>query len=949
MLGASWATRFKPGITCPVNSMFGQPLIDKRSLFNFPHNMTSSTPHHPQQSTQNDTFSKASGSEAKSKETDAISTSYVVDESDFEILAAHASRSLFCSCFKSLRFTLLFLIMCVVAILLIVCIAWGITFGVTVGNFGEIIRKNTFREMSGIVTARFDAMSTMTDAVVSSGHLRDSNTPFDDFFRFGSDVFENAKRRFGPLTVILSSDNSTNPSSSSSIALTSMPAVQIASVSNIPPITPVGFQQFFLYNQSARALGTPRFGFPSTPMTRDYVQFLESHPRHFSQMSTFSCVQADNRCGALVLKYRSYYLKNGALKNGLTVDFAVTDLSTMLDSISRDDAMAFIIQRKNQRLVAVSKLDKLAAEDPAKYQLFEFVGTTDNAVLKRAADYPEENIQSITKHLQTEFGDDLIGLTSEDIVSFTYGSQNVDVQVLRLPGYNADIETENNLNDVVLVHTLPTTAFTQSAINVGVAMGCITVVVAVTALVMVCCITMCISRPLAQLSKQMNHAVDLQFHLINTKKFTYFTEIRKLQYMFYFLNQSMKQIRAFLPAHLLQTIDAKLEKDKSLKSRKGKHNKINPGAATTVEDELASESSYEDDQSDNRSFFSKSIASGKSRRSHHQFQIGMIRRVITVVEVQLVGLENILRTTSLEDFTNQHSLLVETVNQAVVTTKGATFSNFDHDRFVISINSTLSCRDNHEKQGIILAMKLKNRLERCNERFVRDSLSVLPFIIGVSTGQALVSVIGTVMMKNQSIHGYPVLLNRVMRDSVIVSFSEKQQSTLFQDGGVLVLMDGATKEKVPSHLIQCRQVNLLNVEHGHVSQQVSVFELQQLVSNKPNKEKEWLYTMQDDIRAKDQLKCNQVLTTSWAMLLRDEAHEAVEFLEEHLSSDKTSTQVFQQCLLRLAAYIDREHDGDFKSYIEKELSGVELSKHVEEMKWSCALRSFGDDEEEEVS
>ena len=298
----------------------------------------------------------------------------------------------------------------------------------------------------------------------------------------------------------------------------------------------------------------------------------------------------------------------------------------------------------------------------------------------------------------------------------------------------------------------------------------------------------------------------------------------------------------------------------------------------------------------------------------------------------------------MEDFIHQHSSVAETINQVVGITKGATLSHFDHDQFLISINSTISLRDNHEKQGAILALKLKNRLERNNERFVHDSMNILPMLIVVSSGQSLVSVVGTLLSRNQSLYGFPLLLNKTIKSSVTQSFTENEKSVIFQDGGVIAVIDGNTKSKISEKFLQLRQINSLRISYAKISSQIRIFELQKIVAGKVNKEKEWLYTMQDDEHMKRQKKSNKIMDSVWHMIERDEIHDALELLEEHLDKERTTTQVFQKSIINSLISIIDKSDGSFLNYME---TSNEWNSY-EDMKWKSTLQRkihFEDTEE----
>mmetsp|Transcript_4251 Transcript_4251/g.16028 ORF Transcript_4251/g.16028 Transcript_4251/m.16028 type:complete len:1017 (-) Transcript_4251:1864-4914(-) len=851
---------------------------------------------------------------------------------------------------RSLKCLLLTGVLMLVSMTLVVSVVWFSVFLTTLTQFGAEARVGTFAQIHSDVSGSLSRMRSVVVSLstITNGFSENTTTP-DTLRDVSSAAHQSLAKEFGRIGVSLYTANMNraaiwinyarpdNPNyvsgnlefkNSSGIFLQQLTKNLATGASTTTPKNPLA-AQIFLRPQTFvdHVLGMGQ---------TDPLLFTLPAPTTCSMDPNVEALK-DGLCELVIFKVWSHHIDSSGLHTSVILSTTTDSLSQKLTQMTNRNAMSFLLSH-DRKLIAVSRGFERIQEDEKKWRLYHYNGIA--STLLTASEYPDDLVRNSVRAIQEAHGDDLHVLDASRVLTMTVSGHYVDYQKINLgntiSGYENSpafsiFTSDIYLDSMVLVHVIGVTAYTNTSIWTGVCTICITLILSLLSLVGVIIVACCINRPVVRLIRQMESVKDMDLH-IRTDRFAYFSELRRIQSSFYYLVMNLRESRAFLPSHVLEMIEARRINNSKKKTRKDARESIQ-----TVDDEILSQSSY---NTHNPGSQTQSFAGSASHRSHsnitHQFSLGMFHRHISVVEIKLANFSKLIVSTSPKDFVLQHSQLVDLVSKLVAVTKSATLTSFSQDRFVISLNTTISSSE-HERKAAKMAMILKHRISTLNDRLSQQALEPFVVVISVCSGDGVVSVLGTHMQKQRVVFGTPIQQAEIQ---ALVAEEVVNRYAGITDSNITILVNQTIIQKLPKKSIHSRIVDVVamskkGAQHDDNWKFQYIFELQD-IALESKKEMEWMYSQHKMQEEEETTEQNQMLTKFWTLLVGEETKKALELLDtarEKATKDESQNIIFRQ-LTALVEMLGARYNSSLIEYCENGLSQINTTG---EFRWASVF------------
>lgn len=364
--------------------------------------------------------------------------------------------------------------------------------------------------------------------------------------------------------------------------------------------------------------------------------------------------------GSVFLSLTVSIVKDGEFHAFTTVDVTTKSLSNLLSNETNEvpGSVAFVIEKSSGYLIcsSITGLDV-------------FEETDDGGVLRHTVDtYGSRVVRTIGQSLKDKYGDDYSGLTGE-LADFNQ-AESVETSVM-IDGTTYVVQIGMRFGfglEWIIISATPLTYYLAMFFVIfGVATG-MAISISIITMSIALMYSILIIRPFLSFSKSMVLVEDMRLDEVQ-KGSSFFTEVASLQQYFHLLVERMKVYRAFVPQHLLQTLDEQLDNDVAMESRANKT-------------EMASK-----DQQETLSQRSETSASGRTSTSINtmRFEIGLDLLPSVML---LVRLENFFDLLSNVFFTKRevielHGQVVEIVQRAALQHRGEVTSFGDMDITVV--------------------------------------------------------------------------------------------------------------------------------------------------------------------------------------------------------------------------------------------------------------------------
>mmetsp|Transcript_10264 Transcript_10264/g.38109 ORF Transcript_10264/g.38109 Transcript_10264/m.38109 type:complete len:977 (-) Transcript_10264:2926-5856(-) len=877
------------------------------------------------------------------------------------------------SCMRSLKCLVLLGVIGLILFSLMISAVWFTVFLTTMISFGDAVRESTFHQLHSEVLSEMSRMKTAALSVSSMGNgFGEISTSSQQIRDAVMSTQLSLLQEFGQVGISFYPFNQRGAFIFSNLYDPSTPEV-VHGFTEYKQTPELKTQQFISKNLSSGVLSmSPEFPTNFTFYTYpqnfvDHVKsFNQSNPILFSRPLPSFCFQnpnvpgwEDGICMLTLIKVWSHSVDPVKGVHATAQVLSTTQaFSQKLTRITRPDAMSFLITTDGA-LISVSKgLDRIK-EDEKKWRLYQFnKNDPSKSTLRQATEYPDPMVSKSAEALHEKYGSKTIAGLEHESGALSVNGYYVDYEYVVLstldvdqnyPGQGFFFLPEVYFSKMILVHVIPTDAFTGTSIVTGLIVIAAALVGSIASLVAVVIMSCFINRPVKKLIRQMESVKDMDLTRVSVSKFTYFSELRQIQSMFYFLVLNLKQYQSFLPSHVLQMIEARkvAHSSKNSKKKRVRHATVSRTMKlTTVEDELRSQSSVEGSESQSKSFFGSVHSASqlsKSNRLSHQFTLGMFRRNLTVVQVQIINIQTMLHRVALQDFVIQHSQLTDLISKLVNLTHSATLSTFSQDSFFISLNATISSSD-HAKRAARMAVHMQRRIQMLNDRLSQQAMEPFQIVISISTGEGFVSTLGTSSQKQQVIFDAPVDVSEMqlratehlLRADILKSLNN-----------VSIILDQNTIDKLPKKHIQSRIFDVIATRstsqwRSEGEQKWSfhyLFELQD-IALESKKEEEWMYLHDQKEKEEKLTERNDKMTKAWTLIVADESREACRILTELMSpsgasashtpsfkediietqSQRIPSSSLYRRLMLLAESLTTEHDGDLSQYCKARVS-----------------------------
>uniref|UniRef100_A0A7S1KQX8 Guanylate cyclase domain-containing protein n=1 Tax=Percolomonas cosmopolitus TaxID=63605 RepID=A0A7S1KQX8_9EUKA len=529
-------------------------------------------------------------------------------------------------------------------------------------------------------------------------------------------------------------------------------------------------------------------------------------------------------------------------------------ISEFLSKSIRSDATAFIIDRhKNEDgsrrnvIVASSTVDIHAPVNP----LANFVnGQSNRPVLYPAAQFPDNLVADVSRTVLEA------AIPNGGAYNFTHSiSHDVDV---------GNIFLESSELDWLVVHVLPNTAFIQTPLILGIIGVIMSIFFTIVALVIGIVVSCMIAIPLRNLMKQMQLIENMKLDSIKKEKFTYFSEVRKIQRAFYFMKEKLEEWKSFLPAHLLPENDLTDEMDTLSPKKNGslyhghsvdagnaisphvRKYQVHPGAGMDSGTPADCTDENKSHQSDAPSLSKEStqVAESPHKWAHtpsrtlisntlvkkQRFNRLLEQKSVCLMHIRITGFDkSISGMFSPKDFIIQHGTLMEEMSGVCRRLRGVLI-HFDANDLVFGFNATLPCSD-YAKKACSLVETVRSRLHKLNSDWKREAKEPLNVTIGIATGEAYVGNVGSHSHKKMTVFGHPRVIARLLCDRA-------------EDLGVDCLICDRTQRKIPANDREAYQTRPLDVFLCPRLSRIKLFRAHQLLEYVKFEGDEWMYEMQ---------------------------------------------------------------------------------------------------------
>mmetsp|Transcript_7912 Transcript_7912/g.11737 ORF Transcript_7912/g.11737 Transcript_7912/m.11737 type:complete len:887 (+) Transcript_7912:186-2846(+) len=598
------------------------------------------------------------------------------------------------------------------------------------------------------------------------------------------------------------------------------------------------------------------------------------------------CVTTDSVCTLFIeLQYNVFNqtLWRGTIKSSV----GGKGLSQFLSKNIRTDAVAFILD-VNDYGSGASNTYIASSVASTSNDLADLEKGKHSPELFTVSNYPNELIKSIGAEVVKR-----PALTSGSLDSFVVGTHDVDV---------FDFTNAGGLKWKV-VHALPTTAFIQAPLIIGIITGIISLIITILALTCGILTSVMIARPLMRLILEMSYVQKMKLDRINTTRLSYFNEIRQIQKAFYYMTDKLKEYKAFLPSNLLpsnvETEKTPLlakSKDKTMvKSMGNDASFASLGQADEADSEVGSILSYQSSNINainqakkkggflnrfNGSFAGSIASTVATARFNRQIE----QKAVSTLHLQIAGFDRIVtRGFSPRDFVEQHGTLLDDIISIAGRQKGS-ICDFDSSGFVLGFNTTIPSKD-HPTKACQTAILIRRKLELLNKSWLESAKDEIHLHMGITTGECFVGNIGSSQSKKPAVFGEPY--------EVASSFS-----TLCADLGVDVVIDEETDKRIPhtnKEMYQTRPLDLIRIPKISTT---TTYMAIQLLDHLKFEGDEWMYEMQNLARMKKYEPCVEAFQAFQRGDIEESLKIIAKYQESHPEEDEQLVRMkrlFSQC------------------------------------------------------